>query len=296
MLILFFCLSGRVYSLFFDGKNTNDPVAKSYVKDRGEDTHLISSHGKPSNILKWIKTGSWMMRRLIIVLTAIIVFAMQAHAGVLLEASGVSSKGVDITFKAELSIVGDVLTIVLTNDSPVYTLNPDETLGSFYFDIVNDLGERPTLTYVSAIGDVYLVSKTAPDSLVEADADIMAVVPGDNSWQFATMDEMLIPYLGFGIGTVGNSNLSPNNFNGNIVNGSDYSIYKGEITTQNLNGKLLVKETATFTFTGVTGFTEDDIAEEFAFGLGTAPDSLLTPEPATLVLLGIGCLLLRKRK
>ena len=54
------------------------------------------------------------------------------------------------------------------------------------------------------------------------------------------------------------------------------------------DGKLLVKNSATFTFTGVSGFTEDDIAERFAFGLGTAPDSFLAPEPSSVWLAIVG--------
>lgn len=219
-----------------------------------------------------------------------------ANAAVTLAASGTSAKGVDVTFGAQLTIDGDNLTIILTNDSPVDSLNPDDLLGSFYFDIINDAGIRPAMAYESATGDVYAASKTGPDSLVHSNAGLMATSPGDGTWQFVTTDEMLNPYMAFGLGTVGNSGLAPNNFNGNRVGGIDYAIYAGEVTTQNLNGKLLVKDLATFTFTGLTGFTEADISPEFAFGLGTAPDSLLTPEPATMALLGLGSLVLRRRK
>jgi hypothetical protein len=230
-------------------------------------------------------------------LAAVGISIQTAEAGVVFEASGTSAKGVDVSFKAELSILDDILTIFLTNTSPMDSLNPDDTLSSFYFDIVNGDGDRPVLTYTSAFGDVYRGSRNKPDTLVEADADILAVNVGDNSWQFKPMDADYMPRLGFGIGTVGNSNLSPNGFNGNIVDGMDYSIYKGEITTQNMNGKLLVKETATFTFAlpAGGGFTENDISRQFAFGLGTKPDMLLTPEPATLALLGLGTLLLNNR-
>jgi hypothetical protein len=92
--------------------------------------------------------------------------------------------------------------------------------------------------------------------------------------------------------------LSPNGFDGNVVDGVDFAIYKGEITTQSLvNPDHLVKDMATFTFTGVWGFMEADIEPSFAFGLGTAPDSLLVPESTTIVLLGLSTLaLLRKRR
>ena len=220
-----------------------------------------------------------------------------AHATITFEASGISAKGVDVTFQAALTISGDTLTVILTNASPVDSLNPDDLLGSFYFDILNGSAVRPELTYASAVGDTYTVFKNSPDRLLQAGADLQAFDAHDDSWQFKTFDAALNPFLGFGIGTVGNSSLFPNGFDGNVVDGYDFAIYKGEVTTRALvNRQPLVKETATFTFTGVTGFTEADIAPAFAFGLGTAPDSLLIPEPATLVLLGLGGLLLRRKK
>ena len=219
-----------------------------------------------------------------------------SHATIECVASGTSAKGVDVAFEAELTLSGDFLTIVLTNSSPADSLNPDDLLGSFYFDIVNADGIRPVLTYDSAVGDTYKGVKNGADTPIETDADLQA--PGvDGGWQAKEMDASFIPYAGFGIGTVGNSALSPNGFDGNIVGAIDFAIYTGEITTQSLtNPTHLVKETATFTFSGVDGYSEDDIADAFAFGLGTAPDSLITPEPATLVLLGMGTFIVRKRK
>ena len=207
--------------------------------------------------------------------------------GGLWKASGTSAKEIPVSFEAEMTISGDFLTVKLSNTSPTGTLNPDDTLGSFYFDILRD-GTRPTLAYISAAGDVYLASQQAPDVLQAAGADIQAVDTGDYSWMFKAMDAAQAPGLGFGIGTVGNSGLAPNNFSGAIVDGIDYSIYTGEITTRNLDGKLLVKDSATFTFSGLTGFTEADIQPTVLFGLGTAPDSTLpgiqTPVPGALAL------------
>jgi len=210
---------------------------------------------------------------------------------------------VDVSFQAEMTIAGDTLTIVLTNDSASLdpsspSLNPNDLLSSFYFDIVDDLNNRPTLSYVSATGNVYLADKDLADILSLSGADIMAVVPGDDSWQFKSGLALAAggSTLTFGIGTAGNNSLTPNGFNGNIVDGIDYAIYAGDITTQNLDGTLLVKESATFVFSGLTGFSEDDIDDVALFGLGTQPDSTaLVPEPGTLVLTSLGLIVLAVR-
>ncbi len=224
------------------------------------------------------------------------IFVQTSDATLVYTASGISGKGVAVSFEADFTISGDTLTLVLMNKSPVASANPDDTIGSFYFDIVKNLTERPTLTYASAIGDLYLVSKSGPDTLSQANADLKALT-GGIGWVFSAMNAALNPYQGFGIGTVGNNGLTPNNFPG--MDGVETSIYTGEVTAQNLNGKLLVKDFATFTFTGLTGFTEADIKSTVVFGLGTAPDSTMTgtPEPATMLLLGLGGLaLLRNRR
>jgi hypothetical protein len=247
---------------------------------------------REKTVIKVLKLSS-------VFLTVIVLWfaAPSADASIAFTASGTSAKGVDVTFEAELTISGDMLTVILINNSPVDSLNPDDLLGSFYFDIFNDSNIRPMLTYSSATGDTYKGVKNGADILLGTDANIQAFVANDDSWQFKTFNAELNPFLGFGIGTVGNSNLSPNGFDGNIVDGVDFAIYKGDITTQPLvNPDHLVKDMATFTFTGLTGFTEADINPSFAFGLGTAPDSLLTPEPVSIWLLGLGSLVLLRRR
>lgn len=224
----------------------------------------------------------------------VLMFASTGGATVTFSASGLSAKGVDVRFEAQLTISGDILTIQLDNRSPVASLNPDDLLGSFYFDIIDASGIRPDLTYESAVGDIYTVDRNAPDALLQADADIMAVAPGDYAWVFKEMDPSYSPFAGFGLGTVGNSDLGPNGFPGNFTDGMDYAIYRGDVTTRNLENKQpLVKETAMFTLSGVSGFTEADVSPHAAFGLGTAPDSLLgAPEPGSVALLGLGLLAL----
>ena len=183
-----------------------------------------------------------------------------ARGSMILMASGQSSAGVPVSFEAHLTISGNTLTVDLVNTSAVHSQNPSDTLGSFYFDILNGANVRPTLTYVSAIGDVWQTNKNPPDTLQTAGANLKAVAAGNNTWQFKKMNAALNPFQGFGVGTVGNSNLSPNNFMGNIVGNLDYSIYAGDVTTNNLNGKLLVKDRVTFTVTGVSGLPRPTFA------------------------------------
>lgn len=220
----------------------------------------------------------------------------RSDATVILSFTGTSNVNVAVSFEASLTISGNTLTIVLENKSmslapPSPTLNPNDLLTSFYFDIVDGLNNRPTLTYVSASGDVYTGDKNNPDPLTTAGANLKAVIAGDDTWQFKS-GLTLQPgtdLLTFGIGTAGNNSLSPNGFNGNIVDGFDYGIYAGDISTNNLDGTLLVKGPATYNFTGVSGWTEADIADEALFGLGTQPDSTgLVPEPGTAFLLALG--------
>ena len=123
----------------------------------------------------------------------------------------------------------------------------------------------------------------------------------DDTWQFVDFGgEMQPPTFnnvigGFGLGTVGNGGVD-NNFMGSITGGINYSIYAEPIDTANLENVNLVRDSAIFTFSGVNGYTEADIVDLYAFGLGTAPDSLLIPEPATLAILGLGSLVLIRKK
>lgn len=231
----------------------------------------------------------------------------------------VSGKGTQINFQANFTITGDDLTVELVNNSPVASMHPDDLLSSFYFDIANGGGVRPALVNTSTIGNVYATDMNNPDTLADGsdfgtpglnaalrveDGFVLNDENGSSpppekldAWQFKVMDETFNPFLGFGVGTVGNSSLTPNGFTGSLINGLALSIYTGDVFTSNLDSKKLVKDTLTITFSGLTGFTEDDISSTAVFGLGTAPDSTITvPEPATMMLFGLGAVsLIRKR-
>jgi hypothetical protein len=229
----------------------------------------------------------------------ILLFTLPSYSTVIQRSEGVSAKGVPVIFESKLTIDHDLLTIELSNISTTPSNNPDDLLSSYFFDIYNSIGQRPELILLSARGDVYKINKNSADTLQTASADLRAANSNDK-WLFKPMDPSANPYLGFGVGTVGNSKMTPNNFPGNIVGSIEYSIYAGDISSQNLNNKLLVKDSLIFTFSGVNGFAESDILPNFTFGLGTKPDSVLSniPEPATLTILGVGgtTLFIRKRK
>ncbi|MGI9177613.1 MAG: XDD4 family exosortase-dependent surface protein [Pirellulales bacterium] len=248
--------------------------------------------------------------------------ASPTFGGLVIPASGTSALGHPVSFRSTLTIAGGTLTIDLENTSPNNTTDAADVLSSFYFDIRSGTA-RPTLSYVSGTGFVYLVRSgttdlevyynplaSPPTQFVSGTAsNLKAVNIYDGTWQFLPMQSGSNPFLGFGIGTVGNSGLSPNGFTPSIVGPSgnamiNFAIYRGGDIEPNgvLNYKYLVKNKATFTFTGVNGYTEDDIVDDFVFGLGTAPDSTITvslPEPpyaACLAALGAcGWLLARVR-
>lgn len=223
---------------------------------------------------------------------------LRADATVVIDASGTSATGRAIAVEATLAITGDVLTIDLANVSPVDSREAPDVLSSFYFDIVR-AGSRPALVYATATGEVFQV-KSGPANDVAVTyhsqtftlqpgvSDLRALVSGDASWQFLSMQPATAPFLGFGLGTVANAALKPNGFTEDIVGPSgtsfiNFAIYRGagDISPAGLlANKYLVRNRARFTFTGASGFSEADIAGHAAFGFGTSPDSmLLAPEP-----------------
>lgn len=221
-----------------------------------------------------------------------------AKGTIIQSVDGFSETGDAVLFKSHLTIANDLLTVQIFNISPTASNSPDDMLSSYFFDIQNSLGQRPDLVLLSAYGDVYKTNKNSIDTLHEASANLKAENKKDYTWQFLHLNASKTPFLGFGVGTVGNSDLSSNNFNGNIVGGMDYSIISGDITTQSLHDRLLVKNSITFTFSGLTGFNENNISQSFVFGLGTSPDTMLVgiPEPSTIAILSLGFLLFIKRK
>ena len=231
-----------------------------------------------------------------------------AFGGVIFDASGTAASGRLVTVRATLTISGDGLAVDLENISPANTAEASEVLTSFYFDIVKfDIvkgAARPALSLASAAGFVWLVRDGKSDieyqyvpqtftQVAGLQSELKATNRGDASWQFRVMDAKSEPLLAFGIGTVGNTVLAPNGFTPSIVGPSgnamlDFGIFRGgDLDPKGvLANRYLVKNRATFLFTGLDGYDESDIVGRAVFGLGSSPDSVLVavPEPATILL------------
>ena len=244
--------------------------------------------------------------------------AVTASGGVIIDAEGTSAAGNPVAFRATLSFVADELFLDLENLSPVATSEPADVLASFYFDVVRDEA-RPPLVLRSVGGQVYRVLKDKPDepviytppataggkgSVVEGlgCSDLLATKRGDLTWMFRQLDPKQGPFTGFGLGTVGNSDLKPANFDSQIVGTGDFAIYRGEDLEPrgSLAGRFLARELVRFTFGGARGWSAADLGPRVTFGLGASPDSVLVVsvgEPAAFpaaavaaagVLAGIG--------
>jgi len=264
--------------------------------------------------------------------------AAPAFGSVILSGTGLSASvpAVPLAAQAEFTLSGTTLSIVLSNISPNDSTSTDQMLSSFYFDIVKD-GNRPNLTYASAEGFVWKLISNAPDepfnytppavaggpgTYVLADGNPVTHVPSnlladkanDRTWQFRDMNPAAAPFLGFGIGTVGNSLFGGEALNGftpEIVAGTGggpiaiaFSIYKnGDIQPVGapVQNQFLVQNSATFTFTSpdLANYSLADISPEAAFGFGTGPDTVIVvPEPAALpwAVTGLGLAWLARRR
>ena len=270
------------------------------------------------------------------VAVAAALFAAPVSGSVILSGVGMSggSPSVPLAAQAQFTLAGTTLTIVLSNESPNNSTKTDQKLSSFYFDIAKN-GTRPTLAYQSATGFVWQLKGKAPDlpfnytppaiaggagtytladgnPVVHVPSNLLANKDNDRTWQFRSMNDAAAPFLGFGLGTVGNGGFgggAGNGFTESIVgppgpNFIAFSIYKnGDIQPEGspVTNQFLVQNSATFTFTSpqLADFTEADISTTAVFGFGTGPDSIIAvPEPAALswAAAGLGLAWLARRR
>lgn len=247
-------------------------------------------------------------------------FVPRAAHATTFSVSGTLSGTYPVSAKATFVTSGSTLALTLQNTSTFAptstpTSYPAQVLSSFYFDLLINGTGRPTLTYTSGSGNVFKITGTSaavpylyvpPTTSGTAftplpigspqPSDIRSSMPGDNSWYFRSdLNEALAPFCRFGIGTVGNSLLTPNEFPAPYVDQIDFGIFAGDGSNPqgNLQNLLpyLVKDSATFTFTADRDLTNFEFTDPFVFGFGTGPDQTVSivPEPGGLgLLMGVG--------
>lgn len=238
--------------------------------------------------------------------------------------SGVSADGTPLTVSATLATAADAggpanaLKITLRNFGAP-SKHASDILSSFYFNLADPSdGIRPTLTYLSGSGRAWEVHAGAandtpyswtpqtwtPGSTLPS--DLVAKNDFDEGWQFiAVTPPPAYPGLGFGIGTVGNSNIgtlipgATGTFDGKVVRGTEpgsminlgiYSVGSGsDIDPVGvLAGARLLQTEAVFMFRAdkdLSSLTDTWVQGNVTFGFGTGPDTVLLPEPGTLPML-----------
>lgn len=269
--------------------------------------------------------------------------------------AGASAAGTPLLVSARFDTAADAggddfaLRITLRSFGAL-TVFKEDVLSSLYFNLADpDDGVRPTLTYLSGTGRAYEVlagttdrpvswspnllassgTWTTSGSGVNDPSNLVAIQDFNEGWQFKTLTPPpAYPGLGFGIGTVGNSNIgafvpgasgSIGGFDGRVVRGAgrgDTMINLGIYSTGTssafvditpsvgLDGARLVRSEAVFTFRSDRNLSSVDqnwVQGNVTFGFGTGPDSVLLPEPGSLSIASLGGLfaaawLLRKRK
>jgi len=238
--------------------------------------------------------------------------------------SGVSAAGTPLSVSATLATAADAggpanaLKITLRSFGAP-TKHAADVLSSFYFNLADPSdGVRPILTYLSGSGSAWEVHAGAANDTPVSWApptwtpgssdpsDLVAVNDFDEGWQFKTISPPpAYPGLGFGIGTVGNSDIASfipgatGTFDGKVVSGMApgsminlgiYSVGGGlDIDPVGvLDGARLVRTEAVFTFSAdkdLSSLTDTWVQGNVTFGFGTGPDTVLLPEPGTLPML-----------
>jgi hypothetical protein len=192
----------------------------------------------------------------------------------------------------QFNLVGSTLTVVLTNTSTSDVAIERDLLTGVFFSFTD-----PTLTRVSAVltsgSQVYYDSDGQP---------VGGVVGGEWAYKYLTTTQyganQVISSAGLGI--VGPSDLfpGPDLESPTSPDGPQYGLLSAGDnvatgTSNVLNSGGLIKNSVTFTFSGVDCTVLADCVGNVTFQYGTALDApnphfSAVPEPATLLLLGAG--------
>jgi len=225
---------------------------------------------------------------MIVVLAAVLGALALAPTGA--QADTYSASSGSLAASVEFTLIGNTLTVVLTNTSSADVTSPGKILTGVFFT------SNGTLTEVSAIsgGPTYLsgVQVNAAGTVVGGEwayGTGLSGAPGGATQGISSA----------GLGLFGSATFSGANLSGPVaVDGLQYGITSAgdNLATQNggLANNEITKNYVTFTFTVSNGFTLASLTN-ISFQYGTAlTDTNIpcctnrVPEPATAILLGSG--------
>ena len=271
------------------------------------------------SLLALLKLLARSARSIVLLPALALLSAAPSHGGVIYTGSSVVFSGTaanGLSARATFTVDPgnlNVLRLLLENTSPSVTTSPSQLLTSIYFNVLTGTttGSPAPLSYQNATGYVYQAIVGGTDRAVKyvppinsgtavtyvnpplppVLSNLQAFNANDDTWQFKSGLSLSAssPPLAFGVGTVGNNALTPNNFSGNIVNGRNFGIYRGDVESANLKDELLVKDSANFEFAGFSMFNLSQVTPHLVFGFGTNPECIISvPEPGTLSLAAFG--------
>jgi len=235
--------------------------------------------------------------RFVAIAAGTMAFAGYAAAGVIW--SGTSG---NLAASAEFSVVGDILSVRLSNTSTHDVLVPADVLTGVFFGVS---GTAPTFTRLSAVvpsGHTVLFGTTNPGGVVSGEWGYVtgkAGAPGGLHYGISAA----------GLGLFGPGDIFPGgtNLQGPVnLNGLEYGITSAGDNPATGNTPVtgtqaLIKSAVVFTFSGATGFDTNRV-NGVIFQYGTAlyepsyPGSSNVPAPGSVALIGVAALVISRRR
>ena len=221
---------------------------------------------------------------------AVLAIATSTQASVLFSGSGFNPEaGTNAAGSAMFTISGNTLTLVLTNTTLPRTTAQGNAMTGVTFDIG---GGSPVLTLTSTAltsGSDFWTSKTATNNAAALNGSWTSVLGA------SPLGEYGVATTGFNGrfngGSIGLGNAAPNY--GIVAAGT----FDGTNVSFGGSQFPFVQNSMTFTFTGVSGFTEAQISNvKLLFGTDGTGIITAIPSPGSLALIGLGGLVAARRR
>jgi hypothetical protein len=233
------------------------------------------------------KTRRNIMKTKILAIVAILAMALMAAPASATIFSAVSG---DLAASANMTVSGDILTVVLTNTSAADVEDPADVLTAVFFSLPSNI-LTPSSALLTAGSTVFYDADGQPAG---------GVVGGE--WEYLAGLVGAPNGATNGIGSAGFGLFGSPNFPGaNLadpvaLDGVQYGILSAGDNTNTGNGGItgsggLIKNSVTFQLTGATGL-DTSLITDVSFQYGTALDepNIVVPLPPSVLLMGSGLL------